>query len=452
MRLKQLLERRAGLVQEANTALDAATALAEKEGRSLSDAELTPQKAFDATIAGLDRDIAAERSRMDRAAPAPTPIMDAGPVASRIEVGPPNLTRDPKRGFFNFGDFGKAVYEFCRPGGGSVIDRRLIEGGLLGGFLAAGLLVGSASAGPMAAPTNYHQETATPEGAMVPPDFRQAIWQLVFNDPLLAKFPLEPTNSNQVDLLADESTPWGATGVQATWRAEGVQMVASKLVTGNRSVRVHELYAFVLATGELLDDAPRLNDRLNTKVPAAIRWKLIEAFVSGTGAGQPLGFLNAAYAGGIIVNRAGGANTITTPDIGAMERRLLVTDGPDNSFWVTNRDTLPQLLAMTVANNAVFLSGNSLAGRPIATLLGRELLFSDHASSLGTKGDLMLVNPDGYFAIQRGPSQSDSSIHLFFDYNITAFRTMFRFGGQPLLSAAVTPAKGSSRSHYVILN
>jgi HK97 family phage major capsid protein len=442
MRLKALLAERKAQKAAFKTWLEAVLGKAKTEGRGLTPEEQAQQQEFQSKAAELEVLIAAEQTLAALATPDPepveTPVIDAGPVADpRIEVGAHRLTADPRRGFANMGEFGVAIRDMCRPGA-SRIDRRLVDGGLI--------------SAPMAAPTNFHQETGTTEGGMVPPDFRENIWQLVFTDPLLSRFSIEPTNSNQVDMLADETTPWGATGVQASWRSEGVQMTPSKLATQTRSLRVHELYAFVLATGELLDDAPRLNDRLNTKVPAAIRWKLIESFVNGTGAGQPLGFLNPSYTGGVTVNRAGGANTITTPDIGAMERRLLITDGPDNAFWVTNRDTLAQLLAMTVANNAVWLSGNSIAGRPMSSLLGREVVFSDHASALGTKGDLMLINPDGYYAIQRGASQTDSSIHLFFDYNLTAFRTMFRFGGQPMLSAPVTPAKGSTRSHYVILN
>jgi HK97 family phage major capsid protein len=230
-------------------------------------------------------------------------------------------------------------------------------------------------------------------------------------------------------------------------------MTPSKLDTKTVQCRVQELYAFVLATGELLDDAPRLNDRLAVKAPAAIRWKLVESFMFGTGAGQPLGWAHVNYAGRLLITRTT-ATQVKPDDFVNMFARLLVSDGPDRSFWVVNRDTLPDIILKSIVGNIpVWMPPSGLAGAPQGTILGRPLFYSEHCQTKGTAGDVQFVNPDGYYALQRGPAKFDVSIHLFFDQNISAFRWMFRFGGQPLLSAAVSPAKGSNtKSHFVILN
>lgn len=430
MRLKQLREQRAALVREANQAADVAIKAAQAESRGLSEAENSAQAEFDTRLAALDELIRAEETIAERAASIVPPVLDAGPVRTpRIEVTGEGIERDPNRGFRNVGEFALAVRNASRPMGG-VIDRRLL-----------------------AAPTNFHQESGSAEGAMVPPAMSQAVWALVFDDPLLDLLTIEPTSSNSVDLLADETTPWGASGVTANWRSEGVQLNPSKLATQNRQVRLHELYAFVLATEELLEDAPRLTDRLNVKAPAAIRWKLVESFIFGTGAGQPLGWAHANYAGKIAVTRAV-ASQVAPVDVAKMFSRLLVNDGPDRSFWTANRDTLPELITrFTVGNMPVWMPPNGMAAAPNGSLLGRPLFFSEHCQTLGTQGDVQLVNPDGYYATQRGPARQDSSIHLYFDYAIQAFRWMFRFGGEPLLSAAVTAAKGSNtKGHFVVLN
>lgn len=103
---------------------------------------------------------------------------------------------------------------------------------------------------------------------MVPAVVSQAIWALVFTDPLLALLTIEPTSGHVVELYGGETTPWGATGVVAKWRSEGTQVLShSKLATSFKQVRLSELYAFVLATEELLEDTPRLTDRLNVKAP-----------------------------------------------------------------------------------------------------------------------------------------------------------------------------------------
>lgn len=499
-RLQQLLAQRAALAGEANKALDAAilAAMAE-QNRALTAAEQQAQAAFTQRLEALDGLIAAERTRLSReGTPAPAqpaaPVLDAGPLnpatpppaaaatlsaptveahfaeglaigsygpaaavaaavrvlsgtptprgGGQITLSAPNIAADPMRGFRNIGELALAVRHAGRSYGAG-IDRRLIEGGLIG----PGSFEAAATSG------TYHQEANTPEGAMVPPAMSQAIWQIVFSDPLLDLLTVEPTDSNAVDLLKDETTPWGASGVQASWRSEGVVMTPSKLDTKTVQCRVQELYAFVLATGELLDDAPRLNDRLSVKAPAALRWKLVEAFMFGTGAGQPLGWANAAYTGSVVQARTTAAQ-VKPDDFVNMFARLLLSDGPDRSFWVVNRDTLPDIILRSVIGNVpIWMPPSGLAGAPQGSILGRPLFYSEHCQTKGTKGDVQLVNPEGYYALQRGPAKFDVSIHLYFDQNISAFRWMVRFGGQPLLSAAVAPAKGANtKSHFVVLN
>ena len=457
-RLQQLQAALNAAIAEANAAADAAlaAALAANPPRGLTAEEQAAQASYNTRIADMRGLIALETSRLERETSATSAVIDAGPVSTtpanvgRVAVSAPNITLDPMRGFRNPGEFAIAVRHACAPGGMARIDRRLVDGGLMGALALGG--VGSGTS-PMAAPTNYHQESNAPEGIMVPPQMSQNIWQLVFADPLLDLITVEPTNSPAVDFIKDETTPWGASGVVAAWRAEGVQMNASKLDTKLGQLRNHELYAFVFATGELLDDAPRLTDRLMVKAPAAIRWKFVEALMFGTGAGQPLGWASDNYAGNISHARTT-AGQIKPDDIIKMYSRLLVQDGPDRSFWVANRDTLPDIVLRSVIGNIpIWLPSNGLAGAPNGTLLGRPLFYSEHCQTLGTKGDLQLVNPDGYYATQRGPARQDSSIHLYFDYNITAFRWMFRFGGQPMLSAAVAAAKGANtKAHFIVLN
>src|SRR5262249_39913074 len=108
-----------------------------------------------------------------------------------------------------------------------------------------------------AAATGFQQnQGASGEGVLVPLEWREAIWALVFDDnDLLGFCNPEPTQGNAVGIIKDETTPWGAAGVQAAWRAEGTQMLASKAAMTPTLMQLHELFAFVLATQEILDDA-----------------------------------------------------------------------------------------------------------------------------------------------------------------------------------------------------
>lgn len=345
----------------------------------------------------------------------------------------PAQPRDPNEdefGFTSLGDFASAVRNASVPNGGQ--DQRL-------------------DAMLQAAPSNFHRETGSQDGYMVPPAFREQIWNMVFNEEdLLNAVSPEPTSSNSVELRADESTPWGASGIQAKWRDEGEQMTASRLNTEGRTVKLHQLYAFVMATDELVADAPRLTNRITRGAAQAIRWKASEAIMHGTGVGQPLGWMKSGALVSVAKEGSQSADTLVAENVAKMYARQL---NPGRSIWYANSDIMPQLMTMTLGDQPIWTPPrDGFTGAPGGFLFGRPIRFTEHNPTLGEQGDLQFVDPQGYYAVRRGGLNFDSSIHLYFDYGIEAFRWTFRFGGQPFLSAPVAPAKGSNKkSHFVTL-
>ncbi len=339
-----------------------------------------------------------------------------------------NAKEDPKAGFDNLADMAMAVKNQYDPGA-SNDDRLKILG----------------------APTGFHKEGGSTEGYEVPAQFKNEIFELVFNEPdLLSMVDNEPTNSNQVQIVADESTPWGATGIQANWAAEGSQFTPSELETNLVDVKLHKLYAFCLATDELLEDSPRLNSRLTTGAARAINWKANEAIHYGTGAGQPQGFFSSGALVTVAKETSQSADTVNANNVSKMYAR---STNPGRSVWLMNQDVLPQLTTMTLGNQLVWTPpGNGIVGAPGGFLFGRPILFSDQCKTLGDKGDIEFIDPMGYYSPRKGGVQADSSMHLYFDYGIQAFRWTFRIGGQPYQSAPVSPSNGSStRSAFVTL-
>lgn len=428
--LKKLRQSRADLakagklkVEELNRLLDKAE-LSDDEKTRL-DALEKEVDALEAQVAAADAEIAAEEKKTRRAtlfgstAPA---IVPARHITS--EETNPELTG----GFRSLNEFAVAVRNQVVGQGN---DPRLF-----------------------AAPSNVHQnQGSSGEGFLVPTEYRQQIWEMVFQaGDMLTRVDAEPTNSNVVSITKDESTPWGSSGVQAAWRAEAALMTGSKQKTDNMLVQLHELFAFVTATDELLADGPRLQSRLTTKAAAAIRWKASDAIMWGDGNGKPLGFMNSPAL--VTINKEAGqaAATIVTNNIAKIFARLL-QQNLAGTFWIANADILPQLIGLTIGNQPVWTPPNAgFADAPGGFLLGRPLLFSEHPETLGTKGDLVLVDGMGYYLTTKAGGGIDfaSSIHLYFDYNMTAFRWVFRVGGQPYLSAPVSPARGSAtKSHFV---
>lgn len=135
-----------------------------------------------------------------------------------------------------------------------------------------------------------------------------------------------------------------------------------------------------------------------------------------------------------------------------MFAQMLVQDGPDNTFWVMNRNVFPNLRAnSTLGDTPIWLPGDGMAGTPNGTILGRPLFYSEHCATMGTIGDVIFVNPAGYYAVQRTGITQAFSMHLFFDYGVNAYRWMFRFGGTPYLESVVSAPKGADKSAFLLI-
>lgn len=432
MTIKELRQQRSQKATRGKAATEEYNTLNAKADRSAEDdARLTALdtelNALEADVADLDAKIEAEERQARRGAVfATAPQRPAGSGARTANEPDPVATG----GFRNLAEFSLSVRNATV---NHTLDPRLA-----------------------ALPGNTHENGGSSgEGYMVPAEFRAQVNELVFNGlDLLNLVSPEPTSSNVVQTLRDESTPWGATGVQANWRAEGSQMSPSKLATKGDNVTLHELYAFVVATDELLSDAPRLNDRLTRQAARAIRWKASDAIMWGDGVGKPLGFMNSAAKIDVAKESGQAADTIVALNVAKQFSRLL----PGNvagSVWLANPDTLPQLMTMTISNQPIWTPPNAgFANAPGGFLLGRPILLSEHADTVGDVGDIVLFDPDGYYAVtkQGGGIDFASSMHLYFDYGAQAFRWTFRLGGQPHMSAPVTPPRSAAtKSHFVAL-
>jgi HK97 family phage major capsid protein len=431
--LKALRQRQAELKQRGKALLD----LAATEKRDLTEAEEHEFIQLEADLAAVETDITAaerdaERRRafsFDGGSAAPLPGL---PGARRAQVGDDRATLDPRAGFNSYVEFARAVMR-ASPGHPSfAIDPRLA---------------------PNAALTSAAHREAGQDGYLVPAEYRDRIWErMEEGDGLINEIDLEPTSSNAVNDTVDESTQWGSTGIKAFWRSEGSAMTRSRQNVKPRSIVLHELYAFCEATDELLEDAPRLEARLTDKSAQAINYRLDEAIFEGDGNGKPLGFMNAACLVTVAKESSQSAIGLVALNVANMFSRMLAESVAGAGWWV-NSDLVPYLMTMTLGDQPIWTPPSTgFQNAPGGILFGRPVRFSRHNKTAGTKGDIVLMNPKGYYGLRKGEIKSASSIHLYFDFGATAFRHTFRFGGQPHLSAAVSPKNGSAtQSHFVTL-
>ena len=376
-----------------------------------------------------------------------TPVVDTKQlVREAVEEGLKGLkisggeTRDDdgRQGFKNVGEFAHCVYKaarFAREGVGE-LDKRL----------------------QTKAPTTYSAGyDGTAGGYAIPPTFRTDIWTAVDDYQFLA--PLVDVNTtigDSLTLAADETTPWGSAGIIAGWTAEGVQMTQRAAALQQRHVQLQTLTGLVLATDQVLNDAPRLQDLIARKLPLALRWKVDEAIFRGSGVGEPLGILNSGALLSVAKESTQSAASVVALNIAKMYGAMR-PEGLGSAVWFCSNSVIPQLLSLTVGQYPVFLpvagGAPSMIGAPAGLLLGKPVYITNHCSAMGTAGDMIFANMKGYCGVVKSGIDSikfDSSIHLFFDYNITAFRGVMRFGGEPYLSTYITaPNSNLATSDFV---
>lgn len=441
-KLRALQAQKAAEFKAASDFNEATNAKAAAENRAWTDEENAQYKALTdkmvATNAAIEREqfLAAEGAGMAAIRTAGSGSVDVG-AAAQVSVED-NADKDGKRGFKAFGEFARSVLGatiVAKTGNGS-LDKRLA---LLDsrGFNAA-------------APGTFGGEGNGQDGGfLIPPDFSKDIFQLSLGeDALLPMTDNVNVSSNSMAFPKDETTPWGSNGIRAYWQGEAGAGTATKPVLGQDTLRLKKLMALVPVSDELLSDTTALNSFLPKKVALSIRWKTNEAILFGAGNAQPFGALNSGAV--ITVAKESGQATLTLlpMNVARMVSRLPAGSYP-NAVWLINNDVLPALFTLNSNNQVMYLpyggGVGSMQANPYGNLLGRPIVVSQHAKSFTNAGDVMLVDLSYYQTITKADGvQTDTSMHLYFDADAMAFRTIFRVDGQSKIASAISPANGSN--------
>ena len=359
------------------------------------------------------------------------------PKAGYKVYAQPRQTDTGKWGFRSSGEFFHAVMKSSQRGAN--IDPRLIAN----------------------APTTYGQEGVGADGGFaVPPDFRSnIITKVMGEESLLSRTDQQTSSSNSITFPADETTPWQTSGgIQAYWETEGGQKQQSKPALKEKTVKLNKLIAMVPLTDELLEDAPAMSGYVNRKAPEKITYKINDAIINGTGAGQPKGILTSA--GTVVVTAESGqaAATLRFENIVNMWGRLAAAS-KSRAVWLMNSDVESALPFMKFVDQGsgnavpVYLPPGGLSQSPYATLYGRPIITSEAMPAFGDAGDIILADMSQYLSVVKGSGiRQDVSIHLWFDYDVTAFRFVMRVGGQPWWDEAIARTGAqSSRGFFVAL-
>lgn len=242
-------------------------------------------------------------------------------------------------------------------------------------------------------------------------------------------------------------------GVLAYWKNEAAATTAKKPVIGEQTMNLEKLFALCYVTDELLQDSVALEAFLSREFDKEMYFKLADAVLNGTGAGQPLGILNAPCLVSVAKETGQTAKTINFENVVNMYAQLWSGAAFGSTRWIMNRSCIPQIMSLAIkvgtAGFPLYIPGNSLAGTPNGTLLGVPIIFAEQAQTLGTAGDIYLADMSQYRIIDKAGIQAASSMHVNFLTDEMAYRWTMRVNGQPLWKKSLTPYKDASTSKPV---
>ena len=294
-------------------------------------------------------------------------------------------------------------------------------------------------------------------GALVPEEFRPQLLMMMLQGSSIRRMAtVIPIEVPQVTIPAirdaDHSNLTTFGGVSFAWLE-----VNEEIDESEPDFKLVELNARSLAGRTVLPNT-LISDSF-TSVPALIMrlfqmsvpWIEESVFLRGTGVGQPLGILNSPAA----VNKTRDAsNQFGVEDAYEMMSRL-----PPSSIgrasWIMHPTVLPEL--GTLNNDQVQAWQPALTNDIPDRLLGKPVIWNEHASGLGTRGDVMLCDWMYYLIGDLQALSMAASPHEKFSSNRTVLRAIERLDGTPWLDTPIRPAQRPSGSDYtmspfVILN
>ena len=442
-RLQELEQRRATLLTEGTTILDAAAKRDDKKTTSDEDKRLD---AIDKEVIEADTSIGRERRHRDhlRGLIHPAAAADAAGAVALLRANQP-------RPFATFGDYLVAVAQAAMGSKtGQPPHPGLIEIENFQQKLWAATATGASEGSP------------ADGGFLVQTDFATEVLQgMLAGGEILSRVRRIPmsSNANGIKINAINETSralgsrWG--GIRAYWAAEAAALTASRPKFRRIELELHKLIGLFYATSELLQDASALEAVARNGFTEELRFAVEDAIFQGTGAGQPLGILNA----GAIVSQAKetgqAAATVVAQNIMKMVTRIPARNFA-NAVWYINQEIWPQLVQMYVAigtgGQLVYMPPTGVSGSPWGTLYGRPVVPIEYAAALGTVGDIVLADMSEYIIIDKGTMDWAASMHVQFLTDEMTYRMTYRIDGQPTLNSVITAYKGTAtQAHFVSL-
>jgi HK97 family phage major capsid protein len=291
-------------------------------------------------------------------------------------------------------------------------------------------------------------------GYLVPETLRSQLLQIALERSIVRpRATVVPMESARVpfptiDVTSNASSVFG--GMIGYWGEESGALTDANPKFGRVVLDAKKLTGFSMVPNELLSDSIiSFAALIESLWPRALAWFEDIAFMTGSGVGQPLGFLGSNNPAGIAVAAETGqaADTILIENIIKMYSRMLPASLMD-AEWYCSPETLPQLWTMALnvgtGGGPVMLTNAAQAG-PL-TILGRPVNVTEKCSILGNRGDIAFADLSYYLLGDRQAMSAATSVDYRFANDQTSYRLIERVDGRPWLQTAITPQNASSNT------
>ncbi len=252
-------------------------------------------------------------------------------------------------------------------------------------------------------------------------------------------------NSLTIPATADtDHSSFEVAGIVSYWGTEGGTKTESQPTLRQIEMKVNELYCYTETSDLLLEDSfIPISDLVGKLFHQNLKWRFDNAFINGTGGGQPKGILQSNACGEQTAESGQTASTIIYENLCGMLGKLM-PGSFKNSVWLAEISTIPSLLQMHLkigVGGVYFPVLTGAAGK--FNMLFRPVIFTEHLPAIGSSGCLLLADFSQYLIVLKEGLRLETSRDFKFRQNQTVFRMVARLDGCTASDSSLTLKSGT---------
>lgn len=300
-------------------------------------------------------------------------------------------------------------------------------------------------------------------GYLVPEEYSAQLLQIAQeNDPLLSLVTRVPVRSDHGSFPALDQFAAPTAGAGNTALAGQVSAALTKpggtLTETNARFKaitytINKVGGYTEVENELIEDSPiAVETLLRALFAVAVGAKMSHYILRGSGAGEPLGILNANAAIGIAPDTN---NTFALDDASEMMSRWKAV-GPNMGArrWLWHPGIWPDVVKFETTGGGAVFQANLSAGSP-GNLFGIPYLVNEHLPQDDNSGCVVLADLSAYVLFVRNELSIAYSEHAAFTSDKGTWKFTQRCDGRPWVSNTITladPQGSFTCSPFVYLN